>query len=430
MQALRSCLALSIAVALLGPEAARAQVSSPSPYSASVYNEGPGLRLGSSPLILNAGLAAEIGYDSNVFYLPSDEVGSTLMRLRAHLDLSTLTSKPIEGDHSTADPKLDFRFSAQAEYREYFSVDPAVRAQRSVNLLGGADVGILPRGPFTLRIVDTFIRTIDPRNEESPANFTRDYNRVGLIGSYHAGGLEVGLSDYFNVNYFESTDVSFGDLISDEGEAFARLRLLSQTLLSLSARFGYVHYEHNTSVDGTPLRVLAGASTLFTTWLGASVSAGYGNSLSFRAPSFNSAIGGVDVRFLLPRAARVTVGYRRDFYDTLLANAYSDDQLYVAAEQPFFSRIAVHLDGSVRFRNYVGLVDPATIGVAGFSSSTRSDEVFDAHAEFTVRAMSWLAISANYNLQVDLTDFELDSPGPVPVHYVKHSAFLRFDFAY
>src|SRR5205823_4465164 len=114
------------------------------------------------------------GYDSNVFYLSSDEVGSGLLRLRAHVDLATLSSQPVEGDSSTADPVFDFRFSGQVEYREYITANSAVRAQRSVNVLASADVALKPRGPFTLRLVDTFLRTIDPRNHEGPANFTRD----------------------------------------------------------------------------------------------------------------------------------------------------------------------------------------------------------------------------------------------------------------
>jgi hypothetical protein len=412
-------------------------VISASPYSTAVYNEGPGLLIGPR-LVLNFGLSVESGYDSNVFYLPAYEVGSPMLRLRAHVDMTTASSKPIIGDNSTANPVVDFRFSAQVEYREYLSSREDVQAQRSVNLLAATDVALFPRGPFTLRLVDSYLRSIDPRNAESLANFTRDYNRVGLIGSFRSGRFEYGLSDYFNVNWYESKDITFGNSLSNEGEAFARYRVLPRLLLSLTTRFGYVHYQGNSAVDGIPVRAVAGASATFTTWLGGAVAVGYGNSFNLHGPSFNSVIGSADLRFLLPRAARITLGYRRDFYDSLLANVYSDDQVYASFDQPFASRISAHLDGGVRFRHYIGLIDPAVIHATGFSPSDgRDDQIFDAHAELTVRCFSWLVAGLSYNLLWDRTDFAILSGGTAttpplatPVHYIKHSAFARLDFAY
>ena len=92
---------------LLSALDARAQ--SGSPYSQSVYNEGPGFRLGAAPLVIHLGLAAEGGYDTNVFYLPYNEISSPMLRLRAHVDLATLPPQAYEGDNSSADPKIDFR---------------------------------------------------------------------------------------------------------------------------------------------------------------------------------------------------------------------------------------------------------------------------------------------------------------------------------
>src|SRR5262249_147380 len=155
-----------------------------------------------------------------------------------HLDMATLPPQAFAGDTSTADPKVDFRFSTQVEYREYLSSNQNVQNQRSANVSVGADLGILPKGPFTLRISDLFLRTVDPQNKESPNNFSRDFNRAGLLGSYKIGGLEFGGGDFFEFNFWETTAVQFGNSLSDEGQLFARLRILSQTLLSLVARMG------------------------------------------------------------------------------------------------------------------------------------------------------------------------------------------------
>src|SRR5271170_240579 len=125
-----------VALLSLAPSAFAQIAPSPSadtgPYSDSVYNEGPGFHLGNSSLVLHPGLAADFGYDSNVFYLPSNDIGSGLMRLRAHIDIATLPPQAFEYDRRTEMPKLDFRFGTQAEYREYMTSNETVRAQRSI----------------------------------------------------------------------------------------------------------------------------------------------------------------------------------------------------------------------------------------------------------------------------------------------------------
>src|SRR5260370_1219652 len=59
------------------------------PYSISVYNDGPGIRLGRAPLLVHPGAALEFGYDSNVLY-DHVAVPAAVMRLRLHADLTTL----------------------------------------------------------------------------------------------------------------------------------------------------------------------------------------------------------------------------------------------------------------------------------------------------------------------------------------------------
>src|SRR5205807_1615452 len=152
----------AVAALLAAALPAWAQTQAASPYSQSVYREGPGFRLGAAPLVLHPGVGVELGYDSNVFYLPDHEVGSGLLRLRVHFDLATLPPQAFADDYSTADPKVEFRFSTQLDYREYLTSDEVVRSQRSVNLLASADLVLLPRGPFTLALNDTFVRTVDP----------------------------------------------------------------------------------------------------------------------------------------------------------------------------------------------------------------------------------------------------------------------------
>ena len=389
--------------------------------------------------MFHPGIAAEVGYDSNVFYEPDTLPirGAPILRVRAHLDFGTLPPQRLElGESSTADQKIDFRFSTQVEYREYLSSDQAVQDQRSVNLYAGADLGILPKGPFTLRLFDTFVRTVDPRNQEGPQNFTRDYNRGGFLATLRpgTGRLELGLGDSVDFNLWESKDVRFGNTVGDEATAFARFRFLQQTVGSLTVRAGYRTYTRQPQLESAPIRAMVGVSSLITTWFGAAASIGYGNSLALAkgGVSFSSVIANAEARFFLPRGARLTLGYDRDFFDSLFANFYVDDRIFVSFDHPVVYRLTAHLDGGVRFRHYEGLVDPTTVQYASYSSPDRNDIVYDLHAELNVRATNWLSCGVSYNLVADRTDFEFirASGERVRVDYIKHSVFARVDVAY
>ena len=421
-------------VAALGLTAGRAYAQDfhSSPYSESVYNEGPGFRLGSAPLVLHPGLAAEFGYDSNVFYNPV-ATGSGLMRLRAHLDLATLPPEAFANDNSKSEQKIEFRFSTQVEYREYLTSDPTVQQQRSINLYGSAHLTILPAGPFTLKLGDDFVRTVDPRNYETTANFTRDYNRASIIGSYHTSGdtFEIGLGDSFTLNYWEN-GLNFADNFNDEGQLFAKWRFLPRSVLSALFRVGYVDYRNQNVLNSIPFRGVLGFSSLFSTWFGFSVTAGYGNSFNQTGPSYNNFVGGAEVRFILPYRQTISLIYDRDFYDTLFANYFVDDHVGLNYILPLTDRIAARLEGGIRFRHYDGLAPAATFNAVGYSSTTRDDTIYTLRAEVTVRATKWLAFSANYNLIADPTTFAFLEAGNGIQHvdYIKHSVFGRIDIAY
>jgi hypothetical protein len=440
-----SAFRLSVCSLLLGWSlSAQAQTGQWNPYSTTVYREGPGLRLGTTPLVLHPGVAIEGGYDSNVFFMRDNPVGAGLLRLRAHLDLATLPPQRMEGDAGTADPKVDFRLSTQVEYREYLSGETFIQSQRSVNVFASMDLGILPRGPFTVRINDTYVRTVDPRNLDAqpPANsvigqFSRNYNRASVLATYRSASsrFEFGVGDNFDLNLWENPDIGrFGDMIGNEAQAFFRVRFLPQTIGNVTARVGYIRYLNNDLFEAIPVRLTAGISSLITTWFGVGAAIGYGGSFHRAAGvvSFNSVIANLEARFFLPKAARLTLGYDRDFFDSLLSAWYVDDRIFVAFDQPLIYRLTAHLDGGVRFRHYEGLTDPTAFGYNAYSAMARDDLVFDLHAELQVRATSWLGFAASYNLVGNQTDFFfVDSANrQINAGYIKHSVFLRADFAY
>ena len=101
---MRLLTALLLSPLLLVANSARAQDNTTygpfDPYNWNVYNEGPGIKLGEG-LVFHPGLATELGYDSNVLLNGNADqvVGAGLLRLRLHLDLSTLPPQRITGDY-------------------------------------------------------------------------------------------------------------------------------------------------------------------------------------------------------------------------------------------------------------------------------------------------------------------------------------------
>jgi|GEM_PF-4675976 len=415
-----------------------------SPYSSTLYREGPGFKLGDAPLVIHLGLAVELGYDSNVFYTPVNETGSGLLRARLHFDLATLPPQRLTVDGiPTADPKVDFRLSTQFEYREYLSPQSEVRDLRSFNVGILGDLTILPAGPFTLKLTDTYVHAVDARSQDGSlpiapgSNWSRNYNRVGVLATYKAGTnrrLQLGVGDWFEFSLWEDRQLQFGNVLSDEGQAFVRWAFRPKIIGNLTLRAAYHHFPNNNAIDSAPVRALAGLSAVINSWFGFGVQVGYGNSIQLRrGPSFSSAVAQVEARFYLPFGSKLSVGYDRDFYDTLFANYYVDDRIYVTFEQPLARRLLARLDAGVRFREFVGLTDPTLLGQVSYSDPNgRKDVVYEVGAELAVRAASWLEVGAAYNLRGDHTDFAFNSPAGLSVNasYIKHSVLIRADVAY
>jgi hypothetical protein len=456
-----SALALGVAAAaaasVASPGEARAQYVSYGPfetYSPTLFREGPGFKVLGDGLVLHPGLATELGYDSNV--LMSRTAGDAgVLRLRAHIDVATLSPQRLNIDgveNPDARPKLVFRFGAGVEYRQFFSRDFRVGTTQQVNASSDADLQIKPGDPLSLRIYNNFLVTNDARNLEIANSQTfapRIYDRIGLLGTFRPrnGPLEIGLGESFRVDHYIQSDLSAGRALSNDVNLYGSLRVLPETLVKLEVRSSYVSfYGLGAAVPASvPLRIVAGVQSLLTSWLGASLYLGYGNSLHYGLDAvqlvggtdgarYNNFVGGLEARLLLSTKLRLSAGWARDFFDSIYATYLRDDHLYLHYEQNLWRSLTVRSGLDVYLRQYGPLVPPQTLYYRAYKNgaTSRSDVLVSFNAEATYRPLSWLETGISYSVLDDITDFGfVDGAGTrLDAAFVKHVLLFKVDLAY
>ncbi len=448
---------------------AKAQYKSYGPfevYPNQIYREGPGFRLWHDGLVLHPGIQTELGYDSNVL-MSSLSSKAGVLRLLAHLDLSTLPPQRLEGG---ARPRVEFRIGAGIEYRQFFSTDARVGSAQQINASSNGEVSLWAGEPFALRIYNQFLLTSDARNLEV-ANWQtfapRIYDRLGVLASYRprSGPLEIGLGESFRIDHYVQRDLEKSRALSNDINLYGQLRVLPETLVRLELRSSYVAFYGQTAPipPSAPLRIIAGAQTMLLPWLGASAYLGYGNSLHYGLPEkemsptligdlgavrYSNFVGGLEARLRLLSRMRLLAGWARDFFDSIYATYFRDDRLYVHYEHGLWRSLTVRGLFDVYIREYGPLVKASTFGYDAYlrNATHRSDVLLSFGAEAAFRPFSFLEVGASYSVLDDETDFGFaydallsrdDRTGvtqyvriPVEAAFVKHVLLFKVDLAY
>ncbi|MFO0574012.1 MAG: hypothetical protein U1A78_08445 [Polyangia bacterium] len=426
-------------------------------YPSTLWREGPGFKVLRDGLVLHPGIAADLGYDSNVL-MQAQSVAAGVFRLRAHLDLATLPPQRLDEDSR---PFLKFRLGAALEYRQYFSSDPRIGAAQQLNAESSADLRIKEGDPLSLQIYNQFLVTSDARNLEI-ANYNsfapRVYDRIGLVGSFRPGlgPLEIGLAESLHFDYFVPEATAYGRSLGNDLSLFGALRVLPQTVVRLELRSSYVQYLSDLSAvpRSAPLRILGGVQTLLLPWLGASVYLGYGNSLhhGYSADtvklltknniSASEFVGGIEARLLLVRQMQLRAGWARDFFDSIYASFFRDDHLYVHYQHTPWRTLTLGAQLDVYLRDYGALSPATTLGYSRYArnATARSDTLIGFGAEATYRPLAWLMAGVSYNVLDDRTALgaELDYRDDAGrmftktdnLAFVRHVLLFKADVAY
>lgn len=418
-------------------------------YPSMQLREGPGFKVLGDGLVIHPGLAAELGYDSNVL-MAAQAGGAGVLRLRAHVDLATRPPQRLEPESR---PFLKFRFGAAVEYRQFFSRDPRVGYPQQVNAQSDADLRIKEHDPLSFRIYNQFLVTNDARNLEVANTQTfapRIFDRLTLLATYrpYGGPLEIGLSESIRLDHYIQSELSPLRSFENHIALWGSYRLLPQTLLRLEVRSSFTNFYGDGAVvpNSAPLRITAGIQSLFLSWLAGSVYLGYGNSLHFGVTDatplvgdkadarYNNFVGGIEARLLFVERMKLRLGWARDFFDSIYATYLKDDRLYLAYEHNPWKALQLTASFETYFRTYGPLVAPSTLYYRAYKNGAqnRSDILLSLGVQADYRFLSWLSAGVSYNLLADLTDFGfVDGAGTrMDAGFQKHVVLFKADVAY
>lgn len=357
------------------------------------YTEGAGIRIGNFEL--HPGVAAEVGYDSN--YLrradANNPAGSVRIRITPSLSLSTLGPQRTQGVPNTPPPDVEFRTTAALTYNEFIGVngaDPSVVANlgNQRNISGNLDLNlnILPRREWSGSLYAGIGRAVQPNEQgafdQFQGAFDRLLTRAGgeLVWAPGAGLLDWRLGYRFSGTLFEQEVFRTAPPTTQEGvtgltnlehtiQMRGRWRFLPRTAILFDLRQSFINYVNYPGPIGNgyktsshPLRAQIGVNGLITPSFGILAMGGWG--ASFYDPrgatnDFDSFIGQAEVKWFItpnpssdPAAASlsvssVSVGFIRDFSDSLIGSYVERNRAYANLTYFFGGRVLVALDGGV-----------------------------------------------------------------------------------
>jgi hypothetical protein len=413
---------LAVSALALAGSARAQQATTSSPV------EGRGIKLGEQ-MVLHLGLAADIRYDSNVFYETTNTTQAAVLRLSPALELATRPSARGGG----APHKVDFRFYAGMDYSEYLTPDPAVSRHRTFSVLGGAELVILPGFKFTTTIFDNFTRTSQPPYSRLDYNIDRDINELGIRFSWKPGGgrLQLDLSYVFGLDYFEVRGLQDLNRFYHRIDLRAMWKFFPKTAVFIEAQEMPITYwgggpgvlNHPNSF---PFRITAGLVGLITTKLTLRLWIGYGGGFYVTGPSPHTAVAGVDLAWRPTVFSSGVIGYKHDFADSVLGSYYDLDTAYIGWTQIIWRFIA-----SVRLQ-YSNLRYSGIQPGSSLASPDRTDNFLNFGVNVFIKFKDWVRLGVGYDLTYNQTDAMLNNgaAGLVPLNYTKHEVWLRLAFYY
>jgi hypothetical protein len=386
----------------------------------------------SESLLLHAGVGAETGYDSNVFYSDADPKPSPILRVLPYLELTNASRGGVVPSGTY------FDLATALIYREYLSTDPTIRQQRSFMPSVAGNLELNNNQQLGFSVSEAFARIEDPPYQAEIASqglnlIDRDSNQflAKLRWSPGGGRLSSTLSYLNIVDVFEGNRaLTLANSMSNQLILDVAWKWLPKTAVFVSVQQGYIYYFNEGKTPSYPLHALAGLRGLITEKLSATVAAGYADGFYSGAPGPSGLRGNltanVDLVFRPSIFTTIASGYRHDFQNAVLGNFYYVDAVYLNIGQSIAGRFGLGFSGRYESRSYSG------IPVASGPPADRHDNFWQIGANLDYHFHSWSYAGLAYTLLANLSDWQ---QGPNPNNpptptYLKQLFFARLGVSY
>ncbi len=392
-------------------------------------------------VLLHAGLGVEAGYDTNVFYAPTNLVGSSIFRFMPYAEITNATRTGLA---STA---LVFDARAGLQYRHYGNSEVSSQYADSWNPNAGLTLSF-GGAQFGFGVADVFARVedapyanpgnIDPATgvPQGAPPIQRTNNQASVEGRWSPGGgrLTATLRFINMVNIYDDNGMgsyNYANAMTNTLMLDVAWKWLPKTAIFLNIQQSFVDYLNNTAAvnaslaNSYPLFVTGGLRGLLTEKTSAIFTVGYVNAFYSNGTSTSGFLGStyLDLAFTarLTQLSRAVVGFRHDFVNAVISNFAYQETAYASYVQQIAGRLALDLSGRYQYLSYQGQTsDPNQVTSSG---GNRVDNFFQLGVTLDYFLRNWAYLGVGYSL--------LDNRSNIPIdEYLKQQVFARLGVTY
>jgi hypothetical protein len=388
---------------------------------------------------LHAGVGAEMGYDSNIFYQPNGALSSPILRVLPFLDLTNQQSSQNAQPLSVG---VVYDLQATLLYRHLFSDDARIDASNIRDTFSPSVSGLLDLSPnqrLGLTISDSFNRSEEAPYTPGRAEIIRNSNLAAAQVHWSPGGGRI----QGTLRYSNRVDLYEGDYRLDrnmDNEAMFDLswRWFPKTALYVNVTQGFIRYldDSQTNRDSNPLRAKAGIRGLITEKLSAGVSAGYGNGFyrdGTNPEGFGNLSVSADTVWRPTFLTALSFSYQHDFQNSIISHYYNVDSFHLAVRHAIENRVIVSAFGHYENRRYDSSASFDPNMPLATTGPTRTDNATGAGLAADYYVKYWAYAGLGYNLVANSSNaafVDATSGQTVSADFVKQQVFARVGLTY
>ena len=384
---------------------------------------GDGIRLSDSA-VLNVGVSAEAGYDTNVFYTKETPTPSAILLVTPFFNINNRSRS------GTVPSQFTYQFGASLQYREYLDENPNVKAQRGFNPT--ATLGLASNGPkLGFAFTDTFSRIEEPSYGVSTETIKHNHNlgQIQLRMSPGGGRLADSIGYRNMLDMFD--DLKYANNMQHELWNELGYKWLPKTSVYLRLSGNYTHFLQedmaNPRNNSFGLGAVLGLRGLVTAKLSLDASLGYGTAF-FENDTQVSGLAQLSGRLgFLYRPTPFTdlgLAYEHGFrVSPLIGDYYDLNTAILTIDQAVGNRLVLGVEGRYEHRIYRGFS-------FAMSSVDRRDHIIIGGARLDYYIQKWFYAGIGYTITFNESNFDAVMANAVGVDYAKHQILGRIGVTY